>query len=75
MEQKKLQRSSTNKMIAGVCAGLGEYFGIDPTLVRLIFVVLALMASGGFWIYIILWIIMPEAPSGPTYEPPAPPAV
>jgi phage shock protein PspC (stress-responsive transcriptional regulator) len=63
MEQKKLQRSSTNKMIAGVCAGLGEYFGIDPTLVRLIFLVLALAASGGIWIYIILWIVMPEEPS------------
>lgn len=69
MEQKKLQRSSTNKMIAGVCAGLGEYFGIDPTLVRLIFLVLALAASGGVWIYIILWIVMPEAPSGTPTTP------
>ena len=46
-------------MIAGVCAGLGRYLGIDATVVRLIFVLLALFAAGGLLLYLILWLIMP----------------
>lgn len=60
---KKLHRSTTNKMIAGVCGGLGEYFNIDPTIVRVGFVVLAL--PGGFpgvIPYLILAVIMPKNP-------------
>ncbi|BBB46922.1 phage shock protein C [Pelolinea submarina] len=49
-------------MIAGVCAGLADYINIDPTIIRLIFVVLFLMGTGGFWIYIILWAIVPLPP-------------
>lgn len=58
---KQLYRSTTNKKIAGVCGGIGEYFNIDPTLVRIGFVLLAL--PGGFpgvIPYIILWIVVPE---------------
>lgn len=62
--EKKLVRSRTNRQIAGVCGGLGEYFNIDPTIVRLVFLLLFFFASGGFWAYIILWIVMPEAPEG-----------
>jgi phage shock protein PspC (stress-responsive transcriptional regulator) len=59
---KKLYRSNNDKIIAGVCAGLGDYINIDPTIVRLIFMILFLMGTGGFWIYIILWAIVPLPP-------------
>ena len=59
---KKLYRSNTDRMIAGVCAGLADYINIDPTIVRLIFIILFLLGTGGFWIYIILWVIVPLPP-------------
>ena len=59
---KKLYRSNTDRMIAGVCGGLADYINIDPTIIRLIFAVLLLMGTGGFWIYIILWAIVPLPP-------------
>ena len=59
---KKLYRSNNDRIIAGVCAGLGDYINIDPTIVRLIFMILFLMGTGGFWIYIILWAIVPLPP-------------
>lgn len=58
---KQLCKSNTNRKIAGVCGGIGEYYGIDPTLVRLGFVVLSLLAGGGLAVYIIAAIIMPES--------------
>lgn len=63
MQEKKLMRSSSDRMIAGVAAGLANYFDVDPTLVRLIFVLLLITGSAGFWIYVILWVVMPEAPA------------
>ncbi|MBO6092630.1 MAG: PspC domain-containing protein [Oscillospiraceae bacterium] len=57
---KQICKSNTNRKIAGVCGGIGEYFGIDPTLVRLGFVALSLLAGGGLAVYIIAAIIMPE---------------
>jgi phage shock protein PspC (stress-responsive transcriptional regulator) len=62
MEPKRLYRSYLDRKVAGVAAGLGEYFDIDPLLVRLLFVILTLIGGGGVLIYIILWIITPEAP-------------
>jgi phage shock protein PspC (stress-responsive transcriptional regulator) len=62
MEAKKLYRSVNNKMIAGVAAGLGEYLNIDPTLVRLGFIVLALMGGPGLIAYLIMWLVVPQAP-------------
>ncbi len=58
---KKLYRSDTNRMISGICGGLGEYFEMDPTLVRLL-VILGFFASHGtaIVIYIIAWIIIPD---------------
>ena len=58
---KKLYRSQ-NKMIAGVCGGLAEYFGFDPSLVRIGYVLLSIFSAGfpGALVYIILWIIMPK---------------
>ncbi len=59
---KKLYRSRTDEMIAGVCGGLADYFEIDPTIIRLLFVLLLFAGTGGFWIYVILWIVMPLQP-------------
>ena len=58
-----LCRSDRNKVIAGVAGGLGEYFGIDPTIVRILFVLLFFFSGTGLIIYIILWIVMPKAGS------------
>ena len=55
---RKLYRSYTNSMIGGVCGGLGEYFDIDPTLIRII-AVIALLCGIGLLPYIIMWIITP----------------
>lgn len=57
-EPKKLMRS--NGMIAGVCGGLGEYFGVDPTVVRIIYLLLFFFAGTGLLLYLILWIVMPK---------------
>lgn len=58
---ERLTRSATNKKIAGVCGGLGEYFGIDPTVIRVVFVILALPGGApGLIPYVILWIVMPK---------------
>jgi len=59
-EVKRLYRSTDDQMIGGVCAGVAEYFTVDPTLIRLLFVFLALAGGPGFLIYLIMWIIIPE---------------
>lgn len=59
-EPKRFMRSTRNKVFAGVAGGLGEYFNIDPVIIRVIFVLLALFGGGGVLIYIILWIALPE---------------
>ncbi len=56
---KRLYRSNTQKMLAGVCGGIGEYFDIDPTLVRLGFVLFSLMGGSGLLAYIIAAIVIP----------------
>ncbi len=61
-KMKRLYRSTTDKVIAGVCGGIGEYFEIDPVLVRLIWVILSLMGGAGIIGYIIAWIIIPKKP-------------
>jgi len=63
---KKLYRSQTDKIIAGVCGGLAEYFNIDSTIVRLIFAFIIIMPiGGGLLIYLVLWLIMPKKPDEP----------
>ena len=63
MESKKLYRSRTDRMAAGVCGGLGKYLGIDPTLVRLVFVLLLLFGVGsGLLVYLVMMIVMPLEP-------------
>lgn len=61
-EYKKLYRSRKERIIAGVCGGLGEYFGIDPTLFRLLFIVAALFGGPGLIAYLLFLIIVPEEP-------------
>ena len=60
--QKKLYRSTTNKTIAGVCAGLAEYLNIDPTIVRVIWALIGL-TGGGIIAYLVCALIIPEKPS------------
>ena len=60
--EKKLYKSNQNKMIDGVCGGIAEYFGIDPTVVRLIWVLFSLMGGCGILAYIIAAIIIPRNP-------------
>lgn len=59
-QPKKLFRSRKDRKIAGVCGGLAEYFNLDPTLMRIIFLVALLCCSFGGWIYLIVWICAPE---------------
>jgi phage shock protein C len=59
--QKRLYRSTKDRMLAGVCGGLAEYFEIDPVIMRVLFVVITLGAGVGILGYIILWIVVPEA--------------
>ena len=69
---KRLTRSRTNRMIWGVCGGLGEYFGADPTLVRVIYVAMTLISAGfGILLYIALAIIVPLEGSSPGPSQPA----
>lgn len=56
-----LKRSKSNKMIAGVCGGLAKRFSMDATMMRIIYVVLSILtASVGLWLYLILWLVIPE---------------
>lgn len=59
--EKRLHKSSTNRMLAGVCGGVAEYLEVDPTLVRLIWGGIALAGGTGLLIYILAAVIMPEA--------------
>lgn len=65
---KRLYRSESNRMIAGVAGGLGAYFDIDPTIVRLGFVALAFLGGSGIVAYLVAWIIVP-----PESRPDSPP--
>ena len=60
MEQKLLRRSRTNRSIAGVCGGLADYLGIDVTVLRVITLCLILFGGMSAWVYIILWLLIPE---------------
>lgn len=72
---RRLERSATNVQIAGVCAGIAEYFGADPTVVRVIWAVLTIMPGAivlGVLAYAIAWAIMPRAAVPPAVQQPAP---
>lgn len=60
MSNKRLYKSSANRMLCGVCGGIAEYFDIDPTLVRLVWVIITFMGGAGILAYIIAAIIIPD---------------
>lgn len=66
---RRLTRSATDKRIAGVCGGIGEYFDIDPTIVRILFVLAALLGGPGIIAYIVLWIVLPKGSPRPADAP------
>jgi phage shock protein C len=59
---RKLYRSRTNRMLGGVCGGLAQYFDIDPTLIRVVFVLLTVLGGAGPLLYLAMWIIVPKEP-------------
>jgi phage shock protein PspC (stress-responsive transcriptional regulator) len=71
---KRLMRSSRDKKLGGVCAGVADYFDLDPTLVRIIWLLAVLCAGTGGLLYIILWIALPLAPATPALTVPGSPA-
>ncbi len=62
MSAKQLFRSRKDGLIAGVCGGLAEYFNIDPSLVRLIFILAVFLGGAGLVVYLVAWLIVPENP-------------
>jgi phage shock protein C len=69
---KRLMRSSTDKKLGGVCAGLAEYFDMDTTLVRVLWLLVVLCGGTGILLYAILWIVLPLAPVQAAVPPQAP---
>ena len=63
---QKLYRSAKDKIIAGVCGGLAEYFEIDSTIIRLIFILILLLGGSAILLYLILWLLMSKGPKGPS---------
>lgn len=61
---KRLYKSNENKMVDGVCGGIAEYFNVDPTLVRLGWILFCALGGSGFLAYIIAAIVIPRAPEG-----------
>jgi len=70
VSNQKLYRSETDRVIAGVCGGLAKFFGVDATLVRLVFLLLFFLGGSGLLLYFILWIIVPREghPGGSTQD-------
>ncbi|HDR74047.1 MAG TPA: PspC domain-containing protein [Methanoculleus sp.] len=70
MAEKRLVRSKTDRMLAGICGGIGEYFDVDPNIVRVIWVVITVISGfgPGILIYILVWLIVPENESEETIE-------
>ena len=59
-ETKRLYRTREGRVVAGVCAGIAAYFGIDPTLVRLAFALFTIFGGAGVLLYLVAWIVIPE---------------
>jgi phage shock protein PspC (stress-responsive transcriptional regulator) len=71
---KRLMRSSRDKKLGGVCAGVADYFDLDPTVVRIVWLLAVLCAGTGGLLYIILWIALPLSPATPALAVPGSPA-
>lgn len=74
MQTKRLYRSQTERMIAGVCAGLGDYLNLDVSIIRLVFILLFLFSGGGLLVYVLMWIIVPREPVDSGISTTVPPA-
>ncbi len=66
---KKLYRSNDNRWLAGVCGGVAEYFDVDPTLIRVLFILFSFVVGGGLIVYLILWLVIPLAPDVDAPQP------
>ena len=62
MNDKKLYKSRNNKMLCGVCAGIAEFFNIDPSIIRVLWILFSLAAGSGILAYILIAIVLPEEP-------------
>ena len=69
---RELRRSRENRVIAGVCGGLGEYLGVDPVLIRIATVVLVFVGGAGIVAYMVAWLVMPDAAEDDVGPRPAP---
>lgn len=58
--ERKLRRSRDNRVLAGVCGGLGNFMGIDPVVIRIAVVLLMFFVGMSLWVYIIMWLLIPE---------------
>ncbi|HEV2372525.1 MAG TPA: PspC domain-containing protein [Streptosporangiaceae bacterium] len=60
-EKKQLTRPREGRIVVGVCAGFGEYLGIDPNVVRVVLAAITVFSAGmGIWVYLVAWVVMPE---------------
>ena len=59
---RKLYRSKSDRVLAGVCGGLAQYFNLDATLIRVLFVLLAVLGGAGLVLYVAMWVIVPNQP-------------
>jgi phage shock protein PspC (stress-responsive transcriptional regulator) len=57
---RRLTRSTADRRIAGVCGGLAKYLTVDPTVIRIIFLITAIFGGIGFWAYLVIWLVAPE---------------
>jgi phage shock protein C len=62
-QEKRLMRSTTDRWFGGVCGGLGDYFNVDPTVIRVVFFLLFWFGWGGALVYLVLWIVLPQEPT------------
>lgn len=62
---KKLYRSQSDRIIAGICGGLAEHFDIDSTVIRLIFILIMVLGGSGLFVYLFLWLLIPQGPKEP----------
>jgi phage shock protein C len=74
-EPRILRRSHDERVIGGVCGGLGRYLGVDPVLLRIAFVILAVAGGGGIILYIVSWILIPEQREGEDLGEARPPSI
>jgi len=70
MAEKRLMRSKTNRMVAGVCGGIGEYFGIDANIIRVVWIVITALSTflPGILAYLLVWLVVPEGGEEDTIE-------